>query len=130
MKYTVEVMATIFTDVCVEADNEKQAAKLAEQQIGNLTHKYIAVNDEEGTSVKVYTTDEVRVNRVELLPRYYSILRPVGIGTYPKGNVVAIKNFDEPTYVEAIGRTAWGYIDYTEPISEDAAKAYEFVKAE
>ena len=53
--------------------------------------------------------------------RYYSILRPIGIGTLPKSaesSMTGFKNFDEKTYVAVIGRTAWGYVDVTEAIED------------
>ena len=43
--------------------------------------------------------------------KYFSTLRPVSIGTYPKpqGNRIdAIVNFDEAIFVAEIGRIAWG----------------------
>lgn len=43
--------------------------------------------------------------------RYYAIIRPIMVGTIPKGSI-GIKNFERPQFVEAIGRTAWGYVDY------------------
>lgn len=63
--------------------------------------------------------------------RYYSILRPVGIGTYPKptGNkVVAIENFDNRTYVDKIDREAWGYIEYEKPLDKADMDAYDLVE--
>lgn len=43
--------------------------------------------------------------------RYYAVIRPVMVGTVPKG-MTGYKNFDKPEYVEVIGREAWGYADY------------------
>lgn len=60
--------------------------------------------------------------------RYYSVMRPVGIGTYPEGKVIKFENYSEPTYCASIERTAWGYIDYEEELSEEMAKRYELVK--
>lgn len=62
--------------------------------------------------------------------RYYSILRPVSIGTYPKpkdNKVLKIVNFDSRTYYKDIGREAWGYIDYEKPLSLDDVVKYELV---
>ena len=62
---------------------------------------------------------------------YFSTERPVSIGTYPKpqGNrIAAIVNFDEPIFVAEIGRTAWGYIEYTHPLTAEQAEAYELIK--
>ena len=44
--------------------------------------------------------------------RYYSILRPIGIGTFPRNGMVDFANFDDRVMVVAIGRPAWGYLDY------------------
>ena len=60
--------------------------------------------------------------------RYYSILRPIGIGTLPKTAEACMEgfiNFEEKTFIPAIGRTAWGYVDVTEPIKE--AEAWDLV---
>lgn len=62
--------------------------------------------------------------------KYYSTQRPVMPGSFPKGTIREIKNFDSRIYCEEIGREAWGYIDYSEPIKPEAAKAYELVPAE
>lgn len=62
--------------------------------------------------------------------RYYSILRPVGIGTFPKYpyKVLEIVNFDYRKYVPEIGREAWGYIVYESEIAETDARSYDLVK--
>lgn len=65
--------------------------------------------------------------------RYYSIMRPVGIGTFPKpaGNrIINIENFDDRQYVPEIDRKAWGYIDYEYPLAESDANSYELRKGE
>lgn len=63
--------------------------------------------------------------------RYYSTMRPFGPGTFPqKDGRETITNFDEPTFCEAIGREAWGYIDYTESLTEKEVNDYELTSAE
>lgn len=65
--------------------------------------------------------------------RYYSTLRPVGIGTFPKptGNkVLSIENFDSRIYVPEINREAWGYIEYEKPLSNEDADNYDLIKGE
>lgn len=58
--------------------------------------------------------------------RYYSTQRPVMPGSYPKSaNVENIVNFDEKKFCEEIGRSAWGYIEYSEKLPEHDAEAYE-----
>ena len=47
--------------------------------------------------------------------KYYSILRPIGPGTAP-GGAVEIVNYDDITYIDDIGREAWGYLIYREPL--------------
>lgn len=44
--------------------------------------------------------------------RYYSILRPVSIGTFPNRGKIFIRNFIDREFVESIGREAWGYVEY------------------
>lgn len=60
--------------------------------------------------------------------RYYSTQRPVTPGTFPKPNgnrVVDIHNYDSSVYCEEIGRVAWGYIDYEQPLHPEDAIDYE-----
>lgn len=58
--------------------------------------------------------------------RYYSTQRPVMPGSYPNWeSAEEIHNFDTKTFCEEIGREAWGYIDYREPLTEEQAKDYE-----
>ena len=61
--------------------------------------------------------------------RYYSTKRPFGPGTFPKkdGRETVI-NFDGKTYCEEIGREAWGYIDYPEPLTKEEVDSYELVE--
>ncbi len=60
--------------------------------------------------------------------RYYSTQRPVEIGTFPKpqsNKVLAIENFDGRTFCERIGREAWDYIEYEEPLDSKQVRDYE-----
>lgn len=58
--------------------------------------------------------------------RYYSTMRPVQPGGYPnRDGIEEIHNFDTKTFCEEIGREAWGYIDYREPLTREQAEAYE-----
>ena len=62
--------------------------------------------------------------------RYYSTQRPIGPGTFPKPQGNAVKevfNFDSKTYCEEVGREAWGYIEYEQPIDPQAAADYFLV---
>ena len=49
--------------------------------------------------------------------KYYSIMRPVSIGTYPKSGAEEIVNYDRRQYVPEIGREAWGYIEYSRTLT-------------
>ena len=63
------------------------------------------------------------------MTRYYSTQRPIGPGTIPNEPKPAeIVNFDSRQQVESIGRPAWGYVDYDEPLDEETAADYELVK--
>lgn len=62
--------------------------------------------------------------------RYYSPLRPLLLGTFPKpqGNeILHIENFEERQNVPEIARQAWGYIEYKEALTEIEAVAYELI---
>lgn len=62
--------------------------------------------------------------------RYYSTQRPVGPGTFPRQDgKETITNFDGKTYCEEIGREAWGYIDYREPLTPEQSASYELTPA-
>lgn len=68
----------------------------------------------------------------ENLYRYYSAQRPVDIATYPRwrkddGNetVANIVNFDSRIPVEGESFSAWGYIEYTTPLSDQEILDYE-----
>lgn len=62
--------------------------------------------------------------------RYYSILRPVAPGTFPKRGAVAIVNFDGRQYVDEIGREAWGYVEYDHRLDDQLADDYELVRGD
>lgn len=62
--------------------------------------------------------------------RYYSTQRPVMPGGFPKKAAVEkIENFDTKTFCEEIGREAWGFIEYREPLTKEEADAYELTLA-
>lgn len=62
--------------------------------------------------------------------RYYSIMRPIGPGTYPKAEAVTeIVNFDERRKVEGVSLPAWGYVEYSEPLTDREAEDYELIAA-
>ena len=48
--------------------------------------------------------------------RYYSIMRPVGPGTFPNTRRVKdVVNFDRRQFIPEINREVWGYIEYATP---------------
>lgn len=58
--------------------------------------------------------------------KYYSTLRPIAPGGYPKAaEVKEIRNFDDKKYCYEIGCDAYGYIEYAAEIAETDAAAYE-----
>lgn len=58
--------------------------------------------------------------------RYYSAQRPVMPDSVPKkATVIKIENFDAKTFCKEIGRDAWGFVDYQEPLTKEEAEAYE-----
>lgn len=59
--------------------------------------------------------------------RYYSVMRPVSPGTYPKNGCVAVHNYCHPQHVETIDRTAWGFVEYDRMLTDDETKSYELV---
>ena len=61
--------------------------------------------------------------------RYYSLHRPVSVGTYPKDGVVAVYNFDDKQECKNIGLSAWGYIEYDRKLTDEEIKEYELFEA-
>ncbi len=59
--------------------------------------------------------------------RYYLTQRPPSPGAFP-GKPIKLKAYDAKTYVEEIGRSAWGWVEYSEPLTEKQVKDYELTK--
>ena len=57
--------------------------------------------------------------------RYYSTLRPVSIGTYPKDGMITFENYNSRIPIKEIGRMAWGHIDYDRKLSEKETDSYD-----
>jgi len=58
--------------------------------------------------------------------KYYSLERPISIGTYPKkANIINIVNYDTKQLTDDIGRLTWGYIEYSEPLTNNDCYEYE-----
>ena len=60
--------------------------------------------------------------------RYYLRMRPPGIGCQPKGGLECLHAFKSATYVESIGKWAWGWAEYTRPLTCDEIRDYELVR--
>lgn len=61
--------------------------------------------------------------------KYYSLLRPISIGTFPQqtddNRVIDIINFDVRELVENNTIEAWGYLIYKNPLTEKQISDYE-----
>ena len=60
--------------------------------------------------------------------RYYSTQRPLSPGAYPKpaeNQVTEIQNFDNRQLVEEGKVQAWGYVEYTKPLTAKEMQDYE-----
>lgn len=57
--------------------------------------------------------------------RYYSTERPVAPGTFPKKPEFEISNYPQKLYVDGTGFSAWGHIDYNEPLTDVEVQEYE-----
>ena len=64
--------------------------------------------------------------------KYYSTLRPVAPGTYPKypaNKPTQIFNYDERKFIDEINREAWGWIEYPELLPAHDLDEYDLVPA-
>ena len=65
-----------------------------------------------------------------MIYRYYSKLRPVSYGTYPKNNnLVGTTNFGDRKFCEDVKDWAWGYIEYFEPLTDKEISDYDLIDA-
>ncbi len=60
--------------------------------------------------------------------RYWLTLRPAMPGTVPTKNLECVENFDSRAYSEEAGREVWGYVEYSEPLTDKQVAEYELVK--
>lgn len=60
--------------------------------------------------------------------KYYSVMRPVSIGTYPKNGAVNIVNFEDRKFCKEINGEAWGYIEYDRFLTDAELNDYELKK--
>ena len=61
--------------------------------------------------------------------RYYLLLRPIGIGTYPRQRE-AIERCDyTDKHDDGSGIEAWGWIGYKNPLTDEEIKNYDLREA-
>ena len=60
--------------------------------------------------------------------RYYLTQRPPAPGSFPR-QAKRIEAFDTKMFIEEIGREAWGFVEYDEPLSKDEVYSYELTRA-
>lgn len=72
---------------------------------------------------------ESALNESGKVNRYYSILRPVSIGTFPdRINIERFRNFEYRTRVEEIQYVAWGYFETPDKLTEQECYEYDLVE--
>ena len=59
--------------------------------------------------------------------KYYSILRPVSIGTSPKNGMLCFENYDHRKFIPEINREAWGDVTYDRELTESELISYDLV---
>lgn len=64
-----------------------------------------------------------------MIHRYYSILRPVSIGTFPgRIHITKFFNYYYRTQVEEIQRAAWGYFETPDTLTEQECYQCDLVE--
>ena len=65
-----------------------------------------------------------------MIYRYYSKLRPVSYGTYPKNNnLVCTSNFGDRKFCDDVKDWGWGYIEYFETFTNKEVSDYDLIDA-
>ena len=65
-----------------------------------------------------------------MIYRYYSKLRPISYNTYPKNdNYIGFKNFDDRIFCEDVKDWTWGYVEYSERLSDRDIFDYDLIDA-
>lgn len=62
--------------------------------------------------------------------KYYSLLRPVSVGTVPNCTISEMVNFDQRKYVDEIQREAWGYFVTPDELLREKVCEYNLVSAD
>ena len=60
---------------------------------------------------------------------YYSLRRPVSIGTFPRDGIISFENFDSRTYIDEIKHEAWAKLIYSRELTSQELSNYEFYDA-
>ena len=61
--------------------------------------------------------------------RYYSILRPISLGTFPgRIHVTKIHDYDYKTEIPEIQRAAFGYFETPDKLTEQECYEYDLVE--
>lgn len=72
---------------------------------------------------------ESALKEIRKTNRYYSILRPVSIGTFPERiNIARFRNFDHRTKVPEINHSVWGYFETPDKLTEQECYKYDLVE--
>lgn len=58
--------------------------------------------------------------------KYYSIMRPVSIGTHPKNGMMDFINYD--TRMEVNGRMVWAELYYNRELTQKEMEDFEMIK--
>lgn len=56
--------------------------------------------------------------------RYWMSCRTAVLGTIPIKNLVEIKDYDYSRYNDDVGEYVWGYVVYSEPLTEQEIARY------
>lgn len=64
-----------------------------------------------------------------MIYRYFLLLRPPLPGTFPEAKTrIGLHGYGTRKFVESIRREAWGYVDYSEPLTKKQIDDYELIE--
>ena len=105
----------------------------ADEMITNIDEQILIVQKEMGIEEKTENSKEPEPGLQDNgRYRYYSTQRPVDIGTFPKpvdNTPVEFHNYDSRQPVENGAMLAWGWLEYSKPLTEKEASDYELKPA-
>lgn len=94
-----------------------------------MREKQYCDNDREALYEAYEKGKESALKETGKVNRYYSILRPVSIGTFPdRINIERFRNYDYRTRVEEIQYVAWGYFETPDKLTEQECYEYDLVE--